>query len=176
MTDPQTPATEAGRRLVDQAAETRKSLDGLHGDSREGGQWPQPKKEHVNDSTGADADCAEDNAISFEAGKVTGRADALREAADAVRALDIGRRNIERYLDHEFGISTNDAEIAGLLDGWRDAIEAEARADALREAAERVRALTSDSDVPEWTGTEYWIDGDCYVDRDAVLAILDPQL
>ncbi len=40
-------------------------------------------------------------------------------------ATDIGRRNIELWLENEYGITTNDAELAGLLDGWRDAIEAQ---------------------------------------------------
>ncbi len=90
---------------------------------------------------------------------------------------DIGRRSIERWLA-QYGITTNDAELGGLLDGWRDAIEAEARAEAyteaydhgesdgaanaLREAAARVRALTTAS-------------GTSYVHRAAVLAILDPE-
>ena len=56
-------------------------------------------------------------------------------------AADLGRRNIERYMDHEYGITTNDADWMGLLDGWRDAIEAEARAAALDAARAAVEAL-----------------------------------
>ncbi len=102
-------------------------------------------------------------------------------------ASDIGRRNIERYLDHEYGISTNDAELGGLLDGWRDAIEAEARApsmeawraqynsgraDALRDAADAVRDIPKDEGD---TGASRYINGMDYIALPAIIAILDPE-
>lgn len=76
------------------------------------------------------------------------------------------------------GWSRNDPERPGqaaapdlvALSGSLAAIEAEARADALREAADRVRALRGHDQLPGYDNTEQR-----WVDRAAVLAILAPE-
>jgi hypothetical protein len=123
---------------TDQAAGTRKSPDGLHGDSREGGQLPQPKKEHVNDSTGADPQTP-----ATEAGRGSGTTTECPQVGVHDHPFR-GPHTFTEWYDGEAEARADDKTT------WSEAYHkgyTYGRADALREAADRVRALNAWHDL-----------------------------